>query len=81
LWTETTSRQSLRGAGFRNLALDDARDMAIDSIMETFPESLCNRKCLEKQLDEYYEDMCKPNVLNANSGIGRKTIPSISLFQ
>ncbi len=57
--------------GDRNkIDYDDARDMAIDSIMETFPESLCKRKCLEKQLDEYYNNMCKPNILNANSGMG-----------
>ena len=49
---------------------DDARDMAIDAVMETFPESLCKRKCLEKQLDEHYKEMCKPNILNASSGMG-----------
>ncbi|MBB2274820.1 DUF4150 domain-containing protein [Escherichia sp. 94.0001] len=59
--------------GDRNkIDYDDARDMAIDAVMETFPESLCKRKCLEKQLDEYYKDMCKPNILNANSGMGGK---------
>ncbi|EDT6764443.1 hypothetical protein AC423_004718 [Salmonella enterica subsp. enterica] len=44
--------------------------MAIKAVMETFPESLCNLKCLKEQLDQYYSRMCKPNILNANSGMG-----------
>ncbi|HAU5664993.1 TPA: DUF4150 domain-containing protein [Citrobacter freundii] len=59
--------------GDRNkIDYEDARDMAIKSVMETFPESLCKPKCLKEQLDQYYSNICKPNILNANSGMGGK---------
>ena len=59
--------------GDRNkIDYEDARDMAIKSVMETFPESLCKPNCLKEQLDQYYSNICKPNILNANSGMGGK---------
>jgi hypothetical protein len=34
------------------------RDMGIDSVQRTFPESRCSIKCLRAQLDAYYKDKC-----------------------
>lgn len=35
------------------------RDMGIDSVQKTFPESKCDEKCLRAQLDAYYKEKCK----------------------
>lgn len=36
-----------------------ARDIAIDSVRDTFPESKCSKDCLRAQLDSYYKNKCK----------------------
>ena len=50
------------------ISYEKARDMAIATVMSTFPESRCNPKCLRAQLDKFYDDMCQPNILKALSG-------------
>ncbi|MFV0548390.1 MAG: PAAR-like domain-containing protein [Limnobaculum xujianqingii] len=40
----------------------DARDLGIDSIRDTFPESKCSKDCLKAQLDDYYKDKCKKDM-------------------
>jgi hypothetical protein len=40
------------------MSYKDAKKHALDAFQATFPDSGCNRKCLEKQLDEYYKNAC-----------------------
>ena len=54
------------------ISYEQAREMAISTVMTTFPESGCNPKCLRAQLDEFYKNMCKPNQLKAKSGANPK---------
>lgn len=42
-----------------NASYGKMRDMGIDSVEKTFPESKCDEKCLRAQLDAYYKDKCK----------------------
>ena len=35
------------------------RDIGIESVVKTFPESKCDKKCLRAQLDAYYKEKCK----------------------
>jgi hypothetical protein len=49
------------------MSYDDYRNHAIKTFQETFPESKCDRKCLQAQLDAYYK--CSKN-LKAVSGKG-----------
>lgn len=37
------------------LSYDDARDAAIESHTKTFPFSLCSKKCLQAQMDNYHK--------------------------
>ncbi|MFK7767239.1 MAG: PAAR-like domain-containing protein [Mariniblastus sp.] len=50
------------------ISYEKAREMAIQTVMTTFPESGCNPKCLRAQLDAFYKKMCKKNELKAKSG-------------
>lgn len=36
-----------------------ARDLGIESVRATFPESKCDTKCLRAQMDAYYKGKCK----------------------
>lgn len=38
---------------------DDMKDMGVESVQSTFPESKCRESCLKAQLDDYYKDKCK----------------------
>jgi hypothetical protein len=40
----------------------EMRDMGIESVQQTFPESRCDEKCLLAQLDAYYKDKCKEDM-------------------
>jgi len=61
------------------------RDLGIESVQKTFPESKCDEKCLKAQLDAYYKDKCKKPMpplsgvpgggdtgSNGNIGLGNK---------
>ena len=57
-----------RSSELTEISYEDARDKAIDTVREVFPESGCDRKCLKAQLDKYYESLCSPNTLSAKAG-------------
>lgn len=40
------------------ISLDDALDAATNSHMKAFPLSLCSKKCIRSQLDDYYKKAC-----------------------
>ena len=40
------------------ISLDDALDAAANSHMKAFPLSLCSKKCIRSQLDDYYKTAC-----------------------
>jgi hypothetical protein len=40
----------------------EMREMGIESVQQTFPESRCDEKCLRAQLDAYYKDKCKKDM-------------------
>ncbi len=40
------------------ISLGDALDAAADSHMKAFPLSLCSKKCIRSQLDDYYKNAC-----------------------
>ena len=42
-----------------NASYGKMRDMGINSVEKTFPESKCDEKCLRAQLDAYYKGKCK----------------------
>jgi len=44
--------------GSDTMDYETARNKGIVSVMKTFPESNCNRKCLAAQLDAYYKKKC-----------------------
>jgi hypothetical protein len=50
------------------ISYEDMRDLGIDSVKDTFPESSCDKKCLKAQLDAYYNDKCK-NDMPAAAGV------------
>lgn len=60
-WFQTAERETIDYA--------EAREMGIDSVRETFPESGCDAKCLRAQLDKFYAGVCSPNTLNARTGM------------
>ncbi len=41
------------------LTYDEASDLGVESIRDTFPESKCSAACLKAQLDAYYKNKCK----------------------
>lgn len=53
--------------GGKTMDYDTARAKGVHSVMMTFPESKCNEKCLEEQLDAYYKTKCT-NQLPAEAG-------------
>ncbi|MEH6461971.1 HNH/endonuclease VII fold toxin-2 domain-containing protein [Chitinimonas sp. JJ19] len=54
--------------GTNAISYTSAREMAISSVQTTFPESGCDRKCLRAQLDDFYKNICKGNVLAESGG-------------
>lgn len=42
----------------KTISYDKARDIAVESVQATFPESGCDTKCLKAQLDAYYKNKC-----------------------
>lgn len=40
------------------LSYDEAANLGVESIRDTFPESRCRAKCLKAQLDAYYKNKC-----------------------
>ena len=56
------------------ISLDDALDAAADSHMKAFPLSLCSKKCIRSQLDDYYKNACSQSnpQLNAKDKNGSK---------
>lgn len=59
------------------ISLDDALEAATDSHMKAFPLSLCSKKCIRSQLDDYYKKACnqKNPQLNAKDKNGKKFEP------
>jgi hypothetical protein len=49
-------------------AFDEYRKQAIKTFSESFPESGCDKKCLQAQLDAHYD--CGGKTLKAVSGKG-----------
>jgi hypothetical protein len=45
------------------------RDLGIDSVRNTFPESSCDEKCLRAQMDAYYENLCGKTKMPAAAGV------------
>ena len=44
--------------GGPTMSYETARNKGVASVMTTFPESNCDRKCLKAQLDAYYKAKC-----------------------
>jgi hypothetical protein len=44
------------------------RDMGIQSVEEVFPESKCDKNCLEAQLDDFYKNKCSGTEMPAEAG-------------
>jgi len=59
--------------GGEELDYDDARNLAVKSFYDTFPESMCSRKCLIAQLDKYYKTKCTKNMKAAAGTAGGAT--------
>lgn len=58
------------------LSYDQARDIAVKSIRETFPESRCSEDCLKAQLDSYYKSKCTAPLPAVAGDAGRKPASS-----
>lgn len=58
---------------YDTMSYGKARDTAINSVQQTFPESKCSEACLRAQLDAYYKNKCKGQ-LPAVSGLNAKDI-------
>ena len=58
--------------GGTSLSYLKARDMSVQSLRETFPESKCDEECLRKQLDEYYKKQCTGQ-MTANPGLPQRS--------
>lgn len=52
----TKYRKGIFGSDTMNY--ETARNKGVTSVMATFPESKCSRKCLMAQLDAYYKNKC-----------------------
>ena len=52
-----------------------ARDLGLESIQSTFPESKCDTKCLRAQLDAYYSKKCKKSLPPVSGTNKRRTDP------
>ena len=54
--------QKFRAGGFfgsrTTMDYDTARNKGVTSVMATFPESRCSKRCLAAQLDAYYKNKC-----------------------
>ena len=70
--TEMTDNFKKRGG--TSLSYEQAREMGVKSLTDTFPESKCDPKCLRKQLDQHYKQQCTgqmtPNSGAAGGGSG-----------
>lgn len=64
--------------GGEQIGYKKARNMAIESFYDTFPESLCDEKCLKAQLDGYYKNKCTGNMKAAAGTAGGTPSPSTS---
>lgn len=40
------------------ISFDDAKKIAVNSILQTFPLSGCSAKCLLAQIEDYYDELC-----------------------
>lgn len=55
---EKNLHDSYKVAG-AEVPMDDAREAALDGMEQTFPLSMCSKKCMETQLKNYYNQACK----------------------